>query len=763
MNKKTFKILLIEDNEADVEMLHRNLKKHLKSFEMECVDNEKDFHNALRKGTFDIIISDYMLPGYNGMEALKYRNKHYYLLPFIIVTGSLNETTAVECMKAGADDYVIKEHLHRIGMSIKRAIKVKKIELEKHQAAQSLHYSEEYYRSLFALSPAGILLEDTEGNILEANEAVFRLSGYSKEELLGKNIRIFAPEEDETRIRKDLQRIIAGETLRQEVINVRKDGSKQHAELTDTRIILPDGRQGILSVNNDITERKKAEEALRKTNESLSLAQEVGQIGSWDWDLVNDKLNWSDQTFRQFGLKPGEISPSRESFDQFTHPDELEKIEKAMREAIDNHKTYELKVKMLRKDGSEWIMHTVGKLFSDDHGNRRFIGIQHDISEQVKLTHDLIKAKEKAEESNRLKSEFLANLSHEIRTPMNGIIGFSGLLNQEDLKSEERKTYANIVVNSSKQLLRIIDDILEISQLQTQQIKVVEMEVSLSDLLMQLFSIYDLKAQESGLHLYLRNLLSHEESIVFTDESKLLKIIGNLLENAIKFTHEGKIEIGLQKKGKKLEFCIKDTGVGIRKEMLEKIFERFSQEEKEISRKFGGLGLGLSIARENARLLGGSIRVTSEKGKGSAFYVEIPYKAVYVSKVGENDKKKSKIMILIVEDEEVNYQFIEILLRKSEYPFDLQHATNGVEAVAFCEAHQETKLVLMDLKMPGMNGFDASRKIKAIRPNLPIIAQTAYSTEADKERAMEAGCDAFISKPFRKQDLYDLIDAYLPH
>lgn len=762
MNKKKLRILLIEDNRSDVILMEQTLLRQIKTFNMDCVETEAQYAEAMQQNHYDIILSDYMLPSYTGMDALKYRNKHFPLTPFIIVTGSLNESIAVECMIAGADDYIIKEHLNRLGMSIKRAIKVKQTEKEKIRAEESLRHSAEYYQRLFALSPAGLILEDKKGTILDANDAICHLTGYTRDELIGKNISIMAPARDKKRIRQDIKRILAGETLRQEVINVGKGGKRQFADLIDTRIQLPDGSTGILSVNNDITERKLAEEALRQTNERLSLAQEVGKFGSWDWDINHDIIHWSDQTYLQFGLQPGEVEPNHDLFDQYTHPDEKDKINRAIHNTIEHGAIYDLKVKMLRKDGSEWMMHTVGKLFEDKtSGNKRLIGIQQDITQEVKMTHDLIRAKEKAEESDRLKSEFLANLSHEIRTPMNGIMGFSNLLAQDEISPEERKNYANIVMNSSKQLLHIIDDILEISKLQTLQVQAVETEVVLSDLMMQLFSIYDLKAREAGLHLYLKNGLNAEDSKVFTDESKLMKILGNLLENALKFTPSGNIELGLERHENKLLFYVKDTGIGIRKEMIEKIFDRFSQEEKAISQKAGGLGLGLSIARENASLLGGAIWVESEKGVGSTFYLEIPFKPVFKKKSSGKTKKAKTIPVLVVEDEEVNYQFIEILLRKASHPYQIYHAVSGIEAIEFCQTHPEIKLVLMDLKMPGMSGFEATKKIKQKRPDLPIIAQTAYSTEADHEKAEAAGCDAFISKPFQRNDLYQLMEQFI--
>lgn len=245
------------------------------------------------------------------------------------------------------------------------------------------------------------------------------------------------------------------------------------------------------------------------------------------------------------------------------------------------------------------------------------------------LNEQLVSAKERAEESDRLKTEFINNMSHEIRTPMNGIIGFSGFLSNADLTHEKRSYYVNIIQNSGKQLLRIIDDILEISRLSTKQVKPIEREVCLNDVLQNLFSIFDLKAKENKIPLYLKKSLSDKESTVVTDDSKLIKVIGNLLDNALKFTTKGFIELSYTKNGDYLDICVEDTGIGIKPTMLASIFDRFEQEDKEYSKKLGGLGLGLAIARANAEVLGGSIGVVSIKGEGSVFTVSIPYKPVF--------------------------------------------------------------------------------------------------------------------------------------
>ncbi|MFO7940374.1 MAG: ATP-binding protein, partial [Bacteroidales bacterium] len=360
------------------------------------------------------------------------------------------------------------------------------------------------------------------------------------------------------------------------------------------------------------------------------------------------------------------------------------------------------------------------------------------------------------------KSAFLANMSHEIRTPMNGIIGFSEMLVAQGVSDEKRAFYAKIVIDSSKQLLTIVNDILDISMLDTGQVQVKDEPVFVNQLLKDLYNTYLPQAQEQALTLHYTTDLPDDQCQIQSDHTRLRQIIQNLLNNALKFTQKGSITFGYTQNNNQLIFYVTDTGIGISAEKKENIFDRFYQEELDITRQYGGTGLGLAISKDLVHLLGGSIWVESTKNEGTTFYFSLPYQTSdQPDTPKENNKQKdtkAQLTILVAEDEELNYLYIEEVL--TEHGAHLLHARNGIESVELCKRHPEIDLVLMDLKMPKMNGYEAAKEIKALYPDLPIVAQTAYAMSGDREKTLEAGFDDYIAKPMKPDSLKTLIENY---
>ncbi len=387
---------------------------------------------------------------------------------------------------------------------------------------------------------------------------------------------------------------------------------------------------------------------------------------------------------------------------------------------------------------------------------------------KLKLINDELKnAKERAEESDKLKSAFLANMSHEIRTPMNAILGFATLIRNRVLSEEKRKDYIDLINANCRQLLHIITDIIDISKIEAGQISIINKNFLLNKMLNDLYLNYNnqIEVMRKPIQLFIKPGLKNEESAIFTDKVRLEQILSNLLSNAIKFTDKGTIEIGYYiDRRRDLVFYVKDTGIGLSPDEQKIIFDRFRQVSTSYNKLYGGTGLGLSISKGLCEKLGGHIWLESEVGKGSCFFFNIPYKP------GINFEKPKEIdyiveynwtghTILIAEDEEVNYSLLETIL--SPTGACILRAKTGLEAIQRIESDQRINLVLMDVKMPDLDGLEATRRIKMIRRDLPVIAQTAYAMSTDEESCLSAGCDDYISKPLRIDDLLRKIDAYL--
>jgi CheY-like chemotaxis protein/nitrogen-specific signal transduction histidine kinase len=385
------------------------------------------------------------------------------------------------------------------------------------------------------------------------------------------------------------------------------------------------------------------------------------------------------------------------------------------------------------------------------------------MKKKEKRAAELIIAKENAEESDKLKTAFLQNMSHEIRTPLNGIIGFSALLNFDDISKEEIKEYTALINQSGKRLIEIVNNVLDISKIQTGQIKIEQKAIVVISMFSDLFTFFSPIAIIKKISLKYHNEKDEQRSI-FTDEAKLHQILVNLINNALKFTKSGQVDYGYEVKGDFLQFFVKDTGIGIEEELYEKIFERFIQAEQSMTKNYEGAGLGLAISKGLIELLGGKIWVKSEIGKGSTFFFTLPYSHIilpsekaarYVEKLNKHAHGK----ILIAEDDWISFQYLNKIFAKSD--ITIVHAENGEQAVEIIKHTDDIDLVLMDIKMPVMDGIQATKLIKQIKPNLPIFAQTAYAFNEEKNNILAVGCDEYMTKPLNQEKLNKLIIKYL--
>jgi len=622
-----------------------------------------------------------------------------------------------------------------------------------------------------------VSITDLNNKIVFVNESFLKTYGYNINELVGENIEIVRSRNNpQTQVNKILPATILGE-WQGELLNIRKDGSEFPIHLSTSVIRDKESKVlGLIGVATDISGRKRAEELLRESEERLRLTLEETQIGTFDWDIKKDVYQVSDTYYTMLGYKPKEGYADRDEWLIRIHPDDRDMVTKKIQTVINGlESNYQYEARLKNADGLYRWIYVIGHIIKWDENNKpvRLIGVRIDITERKFAEKELIEAKEKAEESDRLKSAFLSNMSHEIRTPMNGILGFTELLKEQLLTGEQQQEYISIIEKSGARLLNIINDIVSISRIESGQIELSISETNINELIEYIFNFFKPDADYKKLHLSYKNALPEMEAMIKTDIEKVTAILTNLVNNAIKFTYEGSIEFGYEKKGNWLEFFVKDTGIGVPHAQKELIFERFRQGSESLTRNYEGAGLGLSISKAYVEIIGGKIWIESDSdnpissgsgvNNGSTFHFTIPY---YPKEEVRNTdltdtidnaiaNLSKNLKILIIDDDRISEQLLSIAFNKISR--NVLKAGTGLEAVNICRNNPDIDLVLMDIKMPDMDGYEATRLIRKFNKSVIIIAQTAYGLEGDREKAIEAGCNEYLAKPVRIAQLNNLI------
>ncbi len=587
-----------------------------------------------------------------------------------------------------------------------------------------------------------LLIDPDSGNIMDANMAAAAFYGRSIEELKLMSIRDINDSPPEIVIR-DLVKYRVEKQSRFLRKHRKADGSIRDMDVA-SNIIEIQGKELFFAIINDITERIEAETLLNGSEERFRTMFEkhsaIMMLIDSDTGMIIDAnmaaaafYGWSIEELKAMRIQQINTLPSEE-------------VEAAMEKSRKGEQNFFL-FRHRRKDGSIRDIEVHSSTFTIK-GKDLLYSIINDITER----------KQAAEEGERIKSAFLSNVSHELRSPIHGIIGLADLMKEPDITKEEQFKYSGLIHHAGEILLHLVNDLLDISRVEAGEIKLQITHTMVNQIMRDLHAFFEVQTRKKGLYFHYSTGLDDAESIIETDLFRVRQILTNLIHNALKFTSQGSIHFGYERKNGSLEFYCIDSGCGIPPFMKEKIFDRFQRVDNPTIQNSEGVGLGLNISKSLISLLGGTIGVESEEGKGSRFFFTLPYNPPRHDNtpiIQEPANSLAGITILLAEDNKVNAILMQEILKIEN--ITILSAENGEAALQLAANHPEISLVLMNMKMPVMNGFEATREIKKIRPELPIIVQTAYTSKEDQEKAKQAGCDGFIAKPIKTSELLGLI------
>ncbi len=627
-----------------------------------------------------------------------------------------------------------------------------------------------YFENLFLAAPEAIVITDKESRIQRVNDQFTTLFGYSASEVIGRNTLSLLTPADRIKESKEFTIKIRSERgIINDTVRLRKDGSQVSVSIVGAPIAVHGEQIGVLKIYRNITEQKATRGALRESQEKLQNIFESSPdaiaVTSLDGTII-DRNRAALELFRFPVTNTHKEFSALELVIEKDHNRARTFFRNVINKGSVKNKTFTL----VKKDGTKFIAEVSASLMKDRNQKpSNLVIIVKDITERLLYEKRLEDAKEKAVESDKLKSAFLANMSHEIRTPMNAIIGFSKLLSTHHSSDTDNSEYIEIIKNTGNTLLNLIDDIIDFARIEAGEVQIRKTACDVNGILKELHYSFEKELTgnpDNDIDLVLNIPEDPGDLTILTDSNRFRQILSNLLSNALKFTNKGMVEFGYTLGDKKITFYVRDTGIGIPEEKQAIIFDRFRQLDSTSSKKFGGTGLGLAITRNLVNLLGGKISVQSSEGSGSRFRFTLPYHKMenanqynISAKTDMSNYNWKNKTILVVEDNELNSKLLQKMIEPTGAEVII--VKDGKPAIDECRRNQAVDLVLMDIQMPEMDGYEATRAIKNVNPKLPVIAQTAYAMSEERDRIIEAGCDDYLPKPIRQRELFQVLNKYL--
>jgi two-component system sensor histidine kinase/response regulator len=606
-----------------------------------------------------------------------------------------------------------------------------------------------------------IVIVDRDFRVTYCNVAAERLFGWSAPEALGQEYRSIAgtvvtPAERQ-KIHSD---ILNRGSWNGEIICTSREAKQFVASVSWSVLRDSEGTaRGVVGIHRDITAPMQMEQALRATQDRLKLAQSALSLGTWEADLAGGTVECSEHLLRLYGVDEPRGRLSLEEWHSFVHPEDRQrKIEEEQR-YFQLHESFDQQYRVIRPDGSLRWFHSKGLVIFDDHGHAaRVVGVDFDITGHKRIEEELAQAKEAAEAASRAKSEFLANMSHEIRTPLNGVVGMTDLVLETELTGEQRE-YLNTVKLSADALLTVINDILDFSKIEAGKLELDPTEFQLRDFVDETCRLLALRAHQKGLELVCDVAPSVPEWVV-GDTSRIRQVLLNLVGNAVKFTEYGEVVVAVEQHSSEaadevvLAFSVRDTGIGITPDQQRIIFHPFAQADGSTTRRYGGTGLGLTICNRLVKLMGGSIGMQSDIGRGSMFHFTVRLGIADDSSRGRDfgPPALQGVRALIVDDNATNRRILaETLTRWGMRPVVADSAPAALRL--YQTADPPIHLILSDVHMPEMDGFELAGRIKRRTPTAVVVLLTSGSHAGDIARCRELNVDAYLTKPVIQKEL----------